>query len=72
MIEKMQRIVYNIRCKGGADQWQKDICRKFVKGFYLRRKEVFFQLLILRILQTQIQCAPLYIGLFKMEHCAVF
>ena len=42
MIEKMQRIVYNIRCKGGANQWQKDICRKFVKGFYLRRKEVFF------------------------------
>ena len=72
MIEKMQRIVYNIRCKGGANQWQKDICRKFVKGFYLRRKEVFFKLLILRILQTQIQCAPLYIGLFKMEYCAGF
>ena len=31
-----------------------------------------FQLLILRILQTQIQCAPLYIGLFKMEYCAGF
>ena len=52
MIEKMQRIVYNIRCKGGADQWQKDICRKFVKGFYLRRKEVFFQLLILRVIRN--------------------
>ena len=30
MIEKMQRIVYNIRCKGGADQWQKDICLSLI------------------------------------------
>ena len=66
VIAKMQRIIYNIRCKGGLFICPKTICRKLKIESCLPKMAQFFPLLILRILLIPTRFVQHYTALLKI------